>query len=168
MKKIFSSIVAAGVLAVALCGCSKHTTKVSSSGAYSNFEVTCLGVEGDGSQTLRAWGKGTSKGDAIEQAKKNAVIAVLFKGIRGTGECNTKPLVLEVNARERYAEYFNPFFADGGEYKKFAHEDKGNEASRLESKGTSINNWGVIVTVDREGLRRQLEKDGVLRPGTRN
>ena len=47
-------------------------------------------------------------------------------------------------------------------------EETGNQASRLEAKGTSINNWGVIVTVDREGLRQQLEKDGVLKPGTRN
>ena len=113
-------------------------------------------------------GKGVSKADAIEQAKKNAVADVLFKGIKDNGPCNTTPLVLEVNARERYAEYFNPFFSDGGEYKKFVREETGNQASRLEAKGTSINNWGVIVTVDREGLRRQLEKDGVLKPGTRN
>lgn len=161
-------LLVAGALAAGMCGCSKKTTKVVSSAAYVTFESSCLGVELDGSQTLRAWGKGSSKGDAIEQAKKNAVADVLFKGIKGTGECNQKPLVLEVNARERYAEYFNPFFADGGEYKKFVKEESANEATRLEAKGSSINNYGVIVTVDREGLRRQLEADGVLKPGTRH
>lgn len=45
---------------------------------------------------------------------------------------------------------------------------KSGEASRLQAKGKSISNYGVIVTVDREGLRRQLEKDGVLKEGTRH
>lgn len=158
---------AAIALAAGTSSCSKKSTQVTSSAAYTNFETTCMGVEQDGSQTLRAWGKGTSKGDAIEQAKKNAVYDVLFKGIKGSGECNQTPLVLEVNARERYAEYFNPFFSDGGEYRKFVKEESGNEASRLEAKGRSITSYGVIVTVDREKLRRQLEKDGVLKEGTK-
>lgn len=149
-----------------MCSCSKSTTQVSSAAARTRFETTCMGVEQDGSQTLRAWGKGTNKGDAIEQAKKNAVADVLFKGIKGTGECNQTPLVPEVNARERYAKYFNPFFADGGEYRKFVKEETGGNYSRLEAPGSSTTNYGIIVTVDREGLRQQLEKDGVLRPGT--
>lgn len=155
-----------GALAV-MCiapGCSKKSTPVKSSAAYSNFEPTCMGVELDGSQTIRAWGKGNSKADAIEQAKKNAVNAVLFKGL--SGECNMTPLVPEVNARERYSAYFNPFFKDGGEYKKYVKVENTGAATRLEAKGTASNNYGVIVVVDREKLRRQLEKDGVLTPGT--
>lgn len=152
----------------AMSSCSKRTTEVTSAAAYTRFETTCMGVEGDGSQTMRAWGRGTTEGDAIEQAKKNAVNDVLFKGIKGNGECNSTPLVLEVNARERYAKYFNPFFADGGEYRKFVREETGGEASRLKAKGTSLTAYGIIVTVDREGLRRQLERDGVLHPGTSN
>lgn len=166
MKKFLYYIMCGCLATLTLTSCSKNTTRVVSSAAYVNFETKCLGVEGDGSQTLRAWGKGTTKADAIEQAKKNAVSDVLFKGIPGTGECNQTPLVPEVNARQRYAKYFNPFFADGGEYSKFVREEIGNQASRLEARGTSINNWGIIVTVDREGLRQQLERDGVLAPGT--
>lgn len=160
------NIVAIIVLLFACGACSKRTTNVVSSAAYTSFETTCMGIEQDGSQTLRAWGKGSNKADAIEQAKKNAVADVLFKGIKGTGECNQNPLVLEVNARERYANYFNPFFRDGGEYRNFVTEEKAHEASRLKARGTSIENWGVIVTVDRERLRQQLEADGVLKPGT--
>ena len=167
MKKFITFFAFVSLL---ICGtsCSKKTTVVTSSAAYANFETSCLGVEHDGSQKLRAWGKGVTKADAIEQAKKNAVYDVLFKGIKGTGECNQNPLVLEVNARERYAKYFNPFFSDGGEYKHYVKAESGNSATILESKGSSINNYGVIVTVDREKLRDQLVKDGVLKPGTTN
>ena len=55
---------------------------------------------------------------------------------------------------------------DGGEYSKFVKQEKSHETSEIKARGTSVENWGVIVTVDREALRQQLEKDGILAPGT--
>lgn len=53
---------------------------------------------------------------------KNAVWTVIFDGIReGVAGCNMRPLVTEANARERYEDYFNTFFADGGDYKNTSH-----------------------------------------------
>ena len=43
-----------------------------------NYETECLGVELDGSQTLRAWGSGRNRSDAVEQAKKNGIRDVMF------------------------------------------------------------------------------------------
>jgi len=68
---------------------------------YYNYKTECLGVELDGSQTLKAWGNGRNKADAVEQAKKNAVRDVIFKGIiEGKQDCNQKPLVFEINAQK--------------------------------------------------------------------
>jgi len=39
------------------------------SGNYT-YEIECMGSELDGSITLKAWGKGNNRADAIEQAKK--------------------------------------------------------------------------------------------------
>ena len=79
-----------------------------------------MGIEHDGSQTLKAWGNGRNRLDAVEQAKKNAVRDVIFKGItEGNKECNIKPIIFEVNAEEKYENYFNSFFADGGAFKNF-------------------------------------------------
>lgn len=67
------------------------------------------------SETLRAWGRGKNRTDAIEQAKKNAVRDVLFKGVvAGSRECSVRPLITEVNAQERYASYFNDFLETEG------------------------------------------------------
>ena len=75
---------------------------------YQKQSIECLGVEGDGSQTLRVTGTGRNKADAVEQAKKDAVMAIIFTGIRGgLNGCDTRPLINELNARDKYEEYFN-------------------------------------------------------------
>ena len=80
-------------------------------------EIECLGVEYDGSQTLLTYGDGKNRNDAIEQAMKNAVHEVIFVGIRnGMEGCNMKPILTEVNAEEKYEDYFNAFFRDKGEF----------------------------------------------------
>ena len=50
------------------------------SGFYS-YETECLGVEMDGSQTVKTWGRGITKTSALEQAKKNALKDIIFSGI---------------------------------------------------------------------------------------
>ena len=64
-----------------------------------SYETECINVEQDGSQTLRVWGEGRNRGDAIEQAKKNAVYEILFRGVqKGNKGYNLRPIVTEVNA----------------------------------------------------------------------
>lgn len=77
MKHLFYTWKLGCLLLLILAGCSSKKS-VSS---YHSFESECLGVELDGSETLRAWGRGKNRTDAIEQAKKNAVRDVLFKGV---------------------------------------------------------------------------------------
>lgn len=84
------------------------------------YKTECMGIELDGSVTLKAWGNGRNRADAVEQAKKNAVRDVIFTSIlEGKQDCAKKPLITEVNAEEKYEDYFNKFFADGGEFKNF-------------------------------------------------
>ncbi len=169
MKHIYYSMIAAGLLAVSGC---KTPMKTDSSYARSNFEVTCLGTDLDGTQTLRAFGKGKDKKQAMMQAQKNAVRAVIFKGITsGTGECNKRPLVTTVNAEEKFEAYFNKFFADGGPYSEYVSLDDekfgtGSEhmtSSRIKAADSSIENWGVVVRVDRAALKARLIKDSIIK-----
>ena len=125
----------------------------------------CLGVELDGSETLRAWGRGKNRTDAIEQAKKNAVRDVLFKGVvAGSRECSVRPLITEVNAQERYASYFNDFFRDGGEYLKYVSmEDKKTNSNTKASNKTQIS-YSTTVRVLRSQLQQKLIEDKILKP----
>lgn len=152
------------VCAVFMSAC-KSTTEISSEYAFATFETECLGVELDGTQTLRAWGKGKNKADAIEQARKNAVRDVIFKGINsGSGECNKRPLITEVNALEKYEYYFNAFFKDGGAYKKYVSSEDEKRTSKIKAKHSTQENYGIVVRVKRAELRERLIDDGILKP----
>lgn len=160
MKNFKSFLLVVGT-AVMLWSC-KTPTNVSSEYANYGFEIECLGLDPDGSQTIRTWGSGINKSKAIEQAKRNAVEAVIFKGITaGTGDCNKRPLVNEANARERYEDYFNRFFAQGGAYNRYVRLEE-KRTSRIKSKNSSMEAWSVVVKIDRTALRQRLENDNLI------
>lgn len=155
---------------IALClfslmqSCSNPQRKIA--GNYS-YESECLGVELDGSQTLAVWGSGRNRADAIEQAKKNGVRDVLFKGIRnGKSECNIKPVLSEVNVQEKNEDYFNKFFADGGAYTQFISNKDGSdlhiEVIKTRKKAGSQETYRVIIRVLRAELKAKMIEDKIL------
>lgn len=166
MKKIiklsFLVILATSILELSSC---KPQKKIS--GNYT-YETECMGVEMDGSQTLKAWGYGKNRIDAVEQAKKNAVRDVLFKGIRnGKTECNVKPVVFDVNAQEKYEDFFNKFFADGGEYKEFVNQkDEPLIPKVLKDRKAADSGveYGVIVRVLRADLKKRMIAENIVLP----
>ncbi|MGB4654893.1 MAG: hypothetical protein ACOXZ9_07205 [Bacteroidales bacterium] len=131
------------------------------------YKIECLGVELDGSQTLKAWGRGRNRSDAIEQAKKNAVYDVLFNGIRsGRDICEQKPVLLEVNAHKKYEDYFNKFFRDKGEYLDYVSlkdEKVANKFSRNRKKDKESVVHGLVVRIDRSGLKKKMIEDGIIK-----
>lgn len=164
MKLLNKLTLISTVLSCVLLSSCKTPTVVSNEYGLSTFETECLGVNGDGTQTLRVWGNGNNKGEAIEQAKRNAVREIIFKGITaGDGECNKRPLVSEVNASQKYESYFNAFFRKGGAYNKYVELDE-KRTSRIKSKNSARETWGVVVTVNRSELRQRLIDDNILKP----
>jgi hypothetical protein len=151
------------LLIFALAGC--HSTR-EIAGNYV-YKTECMGSELDGSVTVKAWGNGSNRADAIEQAKKNAVNDVLFRGItEGKNGCFPRPLVTEVNARTRYETYFNRFFKDGGEYKKYISmkdERIGNQWNSDKKGARQSVTYGIVVRVLRADLKTKLTKDGILK-----
>lgn len=152
--------IAAAVMSITLASCSQ---KVSDTGTYYNYKTQCLGTELDGSQTLLSWGEGRNRSDAVEQAKKNAVRDVIFNGIHeGRSDCDKRPLLNIPNAKERYEEYFNIFFSDGGEYQKYISMADEKARSRNKEKYQYGRKMSVTVRVDRSALKARLKADGLL------
>lgn len=148
-----------------VCAC---TPQRRIAGNYNTYKTECLGVEGDGTQTLLAWGQGRNRFDAVEQAKKNAVKDVIFKGINyGKGSCETRPIISEVNAEEKYEDYFVKFFADKGPYLSFVSmkDERIDDKITRDRQGASkdVTN-SVVVMVNRYALKQSLIDNNILKP----
>lgn len=149
------------VLVFSSCSMSRQTS------GYYDFPTECLGSEFDGSQTLLVFADGRNRLDAVEQAKKNAVREVLFRGIKdGKSVCDQRPLVPEVNADRKYENYFAKFFEDGGEYLKYvsiADERIYNKILRDRTKGRKQIKNSVVVRVEVLKLKEKLKSDEIIK-----
>lgn len=155
MKKLFLMLLVMFAYQANICAQTKTLSARTS--------ISCMGTELDGSETLRVLGYGRNRSDAKEQAMKNAVWAVIFDGIRdGSQGCNMRPLVSEVNARERYEDYFNIFFADNGEYKKYVSLRDTKKRSADRSKDKVGYSYEMTIRVLRSELKARLKADNVI------
>lgn len=124
--------------------------------SYYNVETECLEDKLDGSFILQAWGKGSSKSEAIEQAKRNVLNDILFKGINKG--CQLRPLIVEVNASTKYRSYVYSFF--NSKYKDFISIEKSPKSLKKSRKQTS---YGIKVRVKVEDIRQKLITDNILK-----
>ncbi|MBQ7210463.1 MAG: hypothetical protein IJS05_06175 [Paludibacteraceae bacterium] len=163
MKKSFLFF-SLGLLTVLLAACGSHRSQ-----AYYDYESKVIATELDGSYTIRAWGRGRNAADAFVQAQKTAVYDVIFNQIQfATGTANTtsgvlKPLLLEVNAKTKYEDYFNVFFADGGEYKNYCSLKEKRSLSTKYQKTNAQTQAQVTVCVFRKELKEKLIQDNILK-----
>jgi len=164
-RQRFKSIMAifSGVAIISSCATTSPTNKIAGN---ATFTTDCYGTEMDGSITLKAWGNGRNYFDATEQAKKNAVRDVLFKGIKtGQTGCPTSPLIIEINAQQKHEDYFATFFADKGPYTNFVSlkDEKIVHKVTRDKKGAQNSvTESAIVRVNRLALKKQLIEDKII------
>ncbi len=160
MKRLFYTL-----MVVVLTVFSNACFAQKSSQSYYDFETKLIAVEGDGTYTIRAFGRGRNITHAYAQAQKQAVWDVIFKGVEPTttGIKPLKPLILEVNAEEKYGEYFETFFLDGGEYLNYvSYKERKTGSSRFQ-KNDVQSTAQVTVSVYRTKLKQKLIEEGILK-----
>jgi len=159
MKKILLPLI---VISLIMNSCSPRKGV---SGYYS-YETSCLGSDLDGSQVLKAFGTGKTEVEAIENAKKRAIKDLLFKGIRsGKDDCQLRALIIEVNASEKYEDYFNNFFKNEGQYKEFTTISKKPILAKLfkgQKTGKLDVAYEVIVKVYMGNLKQHLKNNQII------
>lgn len=109
MRNIFSLLITL-VFAILFCSC-KNVSPNPNAGYY-KYDVICINSEMDGSITVKSYGMGKNRKDAVDQAMKNALDAVMFKGIRAgnESECNLAPLIYSEQVKKRMQSISRPFF----------------------------------------------------------
>lgn len=131
------------------------------------YEVECVGVGKPGTNLIKVWSYSKKPHIAIDQAKKNAVHALLFKGFaKGERGCFAQDaLVKDFSIQDKKEAFFKDFFnSKDGKYMRFVQitEEKGitsNDVVKLK-KEYKI---GIVVLVDRNALRQYLEDEKIIR-----
>jgi hypothetical protein len=129
------------------------------------YEIECVNVGAEGSYLIKVFSFSKNPTVAIEQAKKNAVHGIIFKGFTGSGAgCTQKPLTNNPALEQEKEIFFKDFFADGGKYMKFVSvTNNGAVAAEDRMKIGKEYKIGVIVSVAKDALRKDLEAAGIVR-----
>jgi hypothetical protein len=129
------------------------------------YEIEAVQTGVQGTYLVKIWSYSKKPDIAIEQAKKNAVHGIIFRGFAGIpGVTGQKPLASNVNLEEEKADFFKPFFSDRGKYMKFVSvTNDGAVAAEDRLKVGKEYKIGVIVSVDVMGLRKDLEDAGIIK-----
>lgn len=141
------------IISIPVLGQSSKDQKKSSS--YYDYETECIQDKLDGSYIFYTWGKGSDKSEAINQAKKNAINDLLFKGINKG--CQLNPLIIEVNGGVKYKSYVNSFFQK--DFNDFISIEKSPKKLFKSEQQTT---YGVKVRINRETLKQKLIKDNII------
>lgn len=156
--KHFSLFIAA-FAAIVFAGCGSKRSQ-----AYYEKPSEVLSANYDGSYVIRVQVRAKDAVLAFTDGQRKAVEEVIFDGVKAgsNGISDLKPLCFDMNAREKHEDYFNAFFADKGAWTQFASlKDKRVGSTRYQRDGRQMVE-SVTVTVDRAGLKKKLQEDGII------
>lgn len=131
------------------------------------YEIECVGTGIEGTAQIKVWSYSKKPELAAEQAKKNAIHGIIFKGFSGgaQGCTSQKPLARDPNIEQTHEKYFKAFFSASGSYMKYVTltNDGNVPAGNRLKVSKKLYKVGVIVSVRRDELRKSLENAGVIK-----
>jgi hypothetical protein len=129
------------------------------------YEIEGVGEGKEGTYLIKVWTYSKKSNVAIEQAKKNAVHGIIFKGYTGVGRISSQPpLVSDPGAEFEKADFFDPFFSENGGYMKYINvTGDGSVAPEDVLKVNKEYKIGVIVSVKKDMLKKDLVAAGIAK-----
>lgn len=146
---------------------SKKRKKANKETEQWHYEIECVGTGMQGTYLIKVWSYSKKPDVAINQAKKNAIHGVIFKGFVGgaQGCTSQKSLVRNSNIEQEKKSFFKEFFSDGGKYMKFVSLTTDGSVAASDRLKISKKEYkiGVIVSVRKDDLRKDLESAGIIK-----
>ncbi len=129
------------------------------------YEIEAVGAGVQGTYQIKVWSYSKKPETAIEQAKKNAIHGIIFKGFADRDRIKgQKALAQSPSLEQEKEDFFKDFFADGGKYQKFISINNNgaiDAGDRIKiGKEYKI---GVVVSVNVADLRKDLESAGIIK-----
>lgn len=160
MKKILSLIVVLACFCMVATAQKRKIEKANADTETFRYDLEYVKSAGSGVVNVYVYSFSKKKEVALEQCRKNAVHGVLFKGHSGNG-ATFNPIVKSATALSEHAEFFNAFFADGGDYQRYV---EGTISSTMDViKQGKEYKVGITVRVRSNDLRRHLEQANIIR-----
>lgn len=162
MKKLSLILAVAAMLLLTGCGTKR-------SQAYYDQPSTVLSAHYNGTYVVRVTVRAKDGVVAFKEAQRKVVKEIIFDGIEAAnaGVEDLKPLCFDLNAREKYEDYWNAFFSDEGPWQQYtSYKDRRVVTTRYERDGRQMIETGT-VTVDRAAIKRHLQADGIIPEGGR-
>lgn len=165
MKSIYVTIIASTFLTLPFLGLTQSKKTADKETTEWRYEIEAVGTGTQGTYQIKVWSYSKKAETAIEQAKKNAVHGILFKGFptkdRVAGQ---KALAQNPNLEQEKNDFFKDFFQDGGKYLKFVTlVNNGAIAPGDRIKIGKEYKIGVVVSVNVAALRKDLEDAGIIK-----
>lgn len=127
-----------------------------------NYQTECVSIETDGYITLKIWN--TKKGPKYkpEQARKDAIQAILYSGISGGNGCSTQPPLLNTSEEQtNFKKIEQNFFARNGKWSIYT---RSSATETTLPTNIGIKNWKVYqVSVSKNELRKYLEEQKIIK-----
>ncbi|HLV15774.1 MAG TPA: hypothetical protein VKY41_11380 [Xanthomarina sp.] len=131
------------------------------------YDLECQGIAKKGAKLVKVSSYSKNPKHAISRGMKNAVHGIVFKGYAGGSQGCTSfnALVPDVEVAMEHEEFFDAFFADGGDYLKYVSQATDGNIAAGDRLKVSRREYkiGVVVTVQVDQLRKRLEKEGIVR-----
>jgi hypothetical protein len=126
-----------------------------------NYQTECVTIDTDGYLIIKIWD--TKKGAKYkpEQARKDAIHAILFSGISGGNGCTTQPPIINKGEeQEKFKSIEEAFFARKGKWSIYTRSSA--TETTLPAK-LGLKNWKVYqVSVSKNELRKFLEEQKII------
>ena len=127
-----------------------------------NYQTECVTIETDGYVTIKIWDTKKGAKYKLEQARKDAIHAILFSGISGGNGCSTQaPILNKSDEQESFKTIEKNFFAKNGKWSMFTRSSA-TESTLPASLG--LKNWKVYqVSISKNELRKYLEDQKIIK-----
>jgi hypothetical protein len=127
----------------------------------SRYDIECAGEGTQGTYLVKVWVYAKSAKFTSNELKYYAVHGVIFKGYAGkSGVCGSQRAMATPALEHERADYFDAFFNNDKAYNRYATEVNGSVERVKVGKEYK---YGMIVSVNKDALRKDLESAGVLR-----
>ncbi|MEI7829679.1 MAG: hypothetical protein WCI31_07905 [Prolixibacteraceae bacterium] len=163
MRKSIFTVLLFSLTMVTVCGQTRKERKAMYDSQY-NYELACLAVGNDGTKLIKVWGYGKKVDNAIYDAKRTAVAAVIFRGVPAGNGAAPTPSLLPVDGYGLNMDFFDEFFKDGGMYLSFVNlTTDGTPGGADNIKMSHGYKVAVSASINFNELRKYLQDKGIVK-----